>query len=195
MARVARKMLEPLKRRVQLMVSRAVVNLIKDTGKIQRVQVTMLADETADDVEHFQPFGFTSHPPAGSEAIVLSVGGNRDHPVAVVISERATRFRGPTDAGLAAGESAIYSSIGTRVHVKADGSIAVVPSEVGHVHLGADSAADAVALAADVKDRLDALQVAHDTHNHPTAPSGVVSVPHVLVGPLDDVAADKVKAT
>lgn len=51
-----------------------------------------------------------------------------------------------------------------------------------------------VALAEDTKARLDALQNAHDTHSHATAPNGPVSIPSVIVGPLAPIAATKVKA-
>lgn len=51
-----------------------------------------------------------------------------------------------------------------------------------------------VALAEDTKARLDTLQNAHDTHKHPTAPTGPTSLPDVLVGPLGSIAANKVQA-
>lgn len=57
-----------------------------------------------------------------------------------------------------------------------------------------DLATSFVALADLVKARLDTLQNAHDTHTHATAPTGPVSVPSVIVGPLAGVAATKVKA-
>lgn len=56
------------------------------------------------------------------------------------------------------------------------------------------NATEFVALAASTKARLDTLQVAHDTHNHPTAPNGPVSPPNVLAGTLGPIAATKVKA-
>ena len=84
-------MVAPLKRKVNLMVSRAVVASIKDSGGLQLMQLKLLADEVTDDAENFQEFGFISKPPAGSEAIALSVGGNREHIVIVATNNRAGR--------------------------------------------------------------------------------------------------------
>lgn len=70
-----------------------------------------------------------------------------------------------------------------------------------HVHktvivAGDEAAAQFVALANLTKARLDTLQNAHDTHKHTGVTSGVGSsaVPDVIVGPLADVAATKLKA-
>jgi hypothetical protein len=59
---------------------------------------------------------------------------------------------------------------------------------------GNASVTDFVALATITKTHLDALQNAHDTHNHPTAPVGPVSVPSVIVGPLSGIASQDFKA-
>lgn len=61
--------------------------------------------------------------------------------------------------------------------------------------LGAN-ASNFVALANLVKDRIDSLQEAHDTHKHTgvTAGTGSSAIPDTLVGPLGDVAATKVQA-
>ncbi|MDF7670233.1 phage baseplate assembly protein V [Orbaceae bacterium ESL0721] len=92
-----------LKRKIQLLVSRAVVNMVTDTLKQQNLQVTLLANEVADDVERFQNYGHTSVPPAGSEAIVLSVGGKRQHLVAVAVDSKSVRMK-----NLKGGDSALY---------------------------------------------------------------------------------------
>jgi phage baseplate assembly protein V len=191
MMRIARKVTEPIKRRVQMMVSRAVVNLVNDGGAMQIVQVSMLADEV-DDAEHFQPYGFTSSPPGGSEAVVVFPQGNRDHPIVVVVADRGSRF-----AGLAPKDSALYTDKGNRVHVKsADGSIAVVPVDAGLVHLGADVAADFVALSAKVDAELAAIKTAYDahTHTHGIGP-GTTAIPVPLIPAQSSTAATKAKAT
>lgn len=96
-------MFNQLKRKIQLLVSRGVVNIVTDSFKQQNLQVNLLAGETADDVERFQNYGHTSVPPAGSEAIVLSVGGKRQHLVAVVVDSKGTRLK-----DLKSGDSALY---------------------------------------------------------------------------------------
>lgn len=111
----------PLHRRIMLAIGRALLRGADDAGGAQLLQVTLLAGETRGGVERFQDYGFSSVPIAGAEAIVVSVGGNRDNPVAVVVADRRSR---PT--GLAAGEVCIHSHLaGQRITLKADGSILV----------------------------------------------------------------------
>jgi hypothetical protein len=74
-----------------------------------------------------------------------------------------------------------------------DGGSTIRIESAGEIKVGTN-AAQFVALANLVKSRLDQLQAAHDTHTHATAPLGPISVPSVIVGPLSDVAAQKVKA-
>lgn len=105
-----------LNRRLRLLVSRAVVNVVTDSLKTQNLQVSLLADETADDAERFQNYGHTSVPPAGSEAIVLSVGGMRQQLVAIVVDSKATRLN-----GLESGDSAIYHMEGHHLLLTKDG--------------------------------------------------------------------------
>lgn len=110
------RFLAPLQRRVMLVVGRAVLQAAAAGGT--RLQVTLLADETRDDVDRLQDYGLASAPVAGAEAVVLSVGGCRDHPVAVVVSDG----RGRPD--LAGGEVALHTTRGDQwVLLKADGSI------------------------------------------------------------------------
>ena len=92
------------------MVSRAVVAIVNDAFKLQGVQVTLQADQVADDVEHFQHYGFTSVPLAGAEGIALAVGGNTGHTVVINIDDRRYRLR-----SLAAGEVALYDDLGHSV--------------------------------------------------------------------------------
>jgi len=98
------------------LISRAVVKRVDASTKIQTIQVEVLAGEIRDQIEHFEPFGFSSHPPPGAEAIILDVGGAADHSVAVVVADR--RYR-PTD--LAQGESAIHDDSGNELKIGASG--------------------------------------------------------------------------
>ena len=96
-----------LKRGIQLLINRAVISIVNDSLKAQNLQVSLLDDEPIDDVERLQNYGHTSVPPAGSEAIVLSVGGKRQHLVAIAVDNRATRLN-----GLKSGDSALYHQDG-----------------------------------------------------------------------------------
>ncbi len=105
----------PLKRKVSLMVGRGVLLAVKDSTDIQQIQLTLLADEVKDQVESMGHFGFTSNPPGGSDAIMLSVGGNREHGVVIATEHRDKRLK-----NVATGDSATYNSNGKYVWLKGD---------------------------------------------------------------------------
>ena len=184
--RLIRKATAGLERRVRLMVARGVLELVDDSTSGQTLQLTLLADEVRDDIEHFHPYGLTSVPPVGSEALVMFVGGSRDHGIAAVVTDRTTR---PT--GLDAGEVALH---------KDDSTPRVKLTAGGEVHLG-DSPANFVALANLVNARLASIQSTFDSHIHTTTATvgasavlGVIAPPASPIGSLADVAAAEVKA-
>lgn len=115
------RVLEPVRRRVRLMISRAVVQLVNDTTLLQECQVELMRGEIRSGVERFQDYGFTAVPLAGAEAICVFVGGSRDHGVVVRADDR--RYR-PKD--LQAGEVMVYDQLGQQVHLRSDGTIRVV---------------------------------------------------------------------
>ena len=107
------KMLNPLARRVRLMVGRGVVRLVNDDKKMQAVQVSLMANEKRSDIERFQNYGFTSVPLVGAEAAVMFIGGNRDHGVVLAVDDRRYRLK-----SLKGGEVAIYSDEGDSIILK-----------------------------------------------------------------------------
>lgn len=86
---------------------------VKSDLIIQQVQVKGLAGEQLQDAEFFQHFGFTSCPPAGTQCIVLPMGGQTSHAIIIATENGAYRIQ-----NLASGEVAIYSSEGAYVHIK-----------------------------------------------------------------------------
>lgn len=104
-----RAALDPLRRRLSMMASRAVVNLIKDTDSRQTLQVEILEGELRDGVERAQNYGFTSHPLAGCDAVIVCGGGSREQAIAVVVDDRRYRIQ------LQAGEVAMYDDLGNCV--------------------------------------------------------------------------------
>ncbi|MFM9902131.1 MAG: phage baseplate assembly protein V [Polaromonas sp.] len=111
-------MMERLAARLRGMVSRAVVGLVNDATKLQSVQVTVLADQVADDAEHFQHYGYTSVPHPGAEGVALAVGGSTGHTVVVNVDDRRYRIK-----GLASGEVALYDDLGHVVHLTRTGIV------------------------------------------------------------------------
>lgn len=114
--RDVQKLLAPLQRRLRLIADRAVVTMVTDSLQRQGLQLKVLADETADDVERFQNYGHTSVPPAGSEAIVLGIGGARAGLVAIAVEDKSVR---PKDLG--AGDNCLYHLEGHRIILRQDG--------------------------------------------------------------------------
>lgn len=92
---------------------RGVLNLVKSGSDIQQVQVSGLADETIQDLELMQHFGFTSVPPAGTQAVVIPLGGKTTHGIIVATENGAFRVK-----NLKNGETAIYDSSGSTIILK-----------------------------------------------------------------------------
>lgn len=116
--RTMQKMLGPLGRRVQNMLARGTVVLSKAGTMMQTLQVRLLADETLDGIEHFEPYGFTSRPKAGAEVATLFVDGDRSHGLVLVAADRRYRMTGFKD-----GEVAIHDDKGQSVHFTEDGIV------------------------------------------------------------------------
>lgn len=120
-ARQLSRLLEPIRRRLALLVTRAVVRLVDDGLKMQELQVTGHAGETLDGVERFQDYGFTSRPHPGAEALLLAIGGHRAHAAAVAVDDR--RYR-PRD--LQPGESMMYTDEGDLIRMRRGRIIEVI---------------------------------------------------------------------
>lgn len=120
-----RKFIEPLKRKVQMIVGRAVIAAIKDDGPLQTLQLTLNRDEVRDDVQRVQEYGFTSFPKVGAEAFVAFLGGNRDHGVVIAVDDRRYRFK-----PLSEGEVAIYTDEGDKIHFKRGKKIDIETNEL-----------------------------------------------------------------
>ncbi len=110
--------LASLKRRVLLTVARAVLRRVDDQPRRQLLQLEVLAGELRDKVERFQNYGLTAHPHPGAEAVVLAVGGQRRHALAIAVEDRRYRL-----TGLAQGEVAIHDDQGQRVHLTRSGIV------------------------------------------------------------------------
>lgn len=128
MVTAIRKLTAPLQRRVRLMVSRGIVRLVNDAATMQELQLGLLADETRDSVERAQNYGFSSRPHAGAEAIVVCVGGSRDHSVCIAVDDRRYRVR-----GLQEGEVAIYTDEGDSIVLKRGREIHITSGALVHV--------------------------------------------------------------
>jgi phage gp45-like len=108
----------PLRRKVEGMVGKAVLQAVNDAPDLQVVKLSLFS-ETHADVERVQNFGFTSRPPVGSQAVVLFVGGRRDNPVVVACDDGRVRVK------LQEGEAAMYGTSGAIVKCGAGGKVMI----------------------------------------------------------------------
>lgn len=115
------KLIAPFARRLGNMIARGAVVAVNAAGKMQGLQLRLLAGEVKDGVEHFEPFGFTSCPLPGAEAVAAFLDGDRSHGIVLVVADR--RYRLP---GLEGGEAALHDAFGNKVHLHKDGTIEVV---------------------------------------------------------------------
>ncbi|OFN18437.1 phage baseplate assembly protein V [Neisseria sp. HMSC072B12] len=80
---------------------------------VQKIQVEGLDGETVQDLEHAENFGFTSNPPAGSDCVVVPLGGKTSHGIIVTTTNGAYRITGLSD-----GETAVYNADGAKIVLK-----------------------------------------------------------------------------
>lgn len=114
MARGVRAALDPIRRRIAMLAARAVVRLVDDSTARQTLQVEILKGELRDGVERVQDYGFTSHPLAGCDAVIICTGGAREQAIAVVVDDRRYRLK------LQPGEVALYDDLGNAVKLLRD---------------------------------------------------------------------------
>lgn len=110
------RMSASLRNRLQMMVGRAVVEMVDDDAGVQAIQLSATADELIEGAERFQDYGFTSHPLPGAEAAVVFPGGLRSHALIVAVGDRRYRLK-----GLKAGEVALYDDMGQHVLLGREG--------------------------------------------------------------------------
>lgn len=106
---------------VQNIVARAVVTALNSAKKCQALGLSLIAGEQKEDVEHLEPYGFTSAAQDGAEAVALFPSGDRSHGLVLVVADRRYRLK-----GLARGEVAVYDDQGqsvtlTRAGIVVDG--------------------------------------------------------------------------
>jgi phage baseplate assembly protein V len=130
-----RHLLRPIANRVVNTVARGVVSLVDDSKRMQLVQLGVLAGETVDGAEHFQPYGFFAIPLPGAEHVTLFPNGDRSHPITVVIADRRHR---PLDGE--PGEAGLATDEGDEIRL-ARGNVIVLDTS-GEVKLGSPSASD-----------------------------------------------------
>lgn len=110
------RLLNQIINKVRVLARLAVVTLSDSSGALQIVQVKTGKDETLTDIEHREPYGFSSRPHKGADAVVIALGGNISHSLALMISDRRNRLN-----DLAEGEAAMFDDQGQSIVLRRSG--------------------------------------------------------------------------
>ena len=147
-------MIKKLVSRVEMMLGKAMLTALDDSGDLQLVKLSGLANEDQDGIERLQNYGLSSLPPNGSEMLVAYLNGNRDHGVVVVCDSGAYRPK-----GLKPGETILYSMHGQTIYLDEDKNIVVTskPGEVTPTEIQLNGADDYAVAFNDLKAGFDAL--------------------------------------
>jgi phage baseplate assembly protein V len=129
------RVISPMARRMRLMVGRCLLAAVNDSLQRQNVQVRLLSGEVADDVEHYQPGGFTSVPLPGAVGLFMSSGGKRSGLAALLLENKEKRLN-----NLKPGEVAIYNIADSKGHhlILKEGGIATLVCSQFVVQAAAD---------------------------------------------------------
>lgn len=178
-------LLEPITRRISLLMSRGVVGLSNDSADgNQRLQASLLANETRDGLERLQEYGLTSRPKSGAEALVLFPNGSREFGLVIAVDDRRYRLK-----PLEEGEVALYTDEGDKVHLKRGGTIVIQAASKVQVN------APAVELGQGTLEKAlngEAFQSFFNSHTHTSAPSGSPTSPPISPSTASHLSA-KVK--
>lgn len=98
-------------------IKRGILRSVADTtGGLRTCQATIEGIDTDDDVEHAEPYGLASAGVAGAHVMVVDVGGDESHPVAISVSD--SRYR---PSGLTSGQVALYDATGKVILLASSG--------------------------------------------------------------------------
>lgn len=140
MRKIVRQELADLEVATRLTVNRGVVDRVNNDGAMQELTCTALADETLDEVEHFEGDGFTSIPAKGSETCLLTVGDDRSHVLALGTNNREKRKAAmaavTANATPAAGDTITYGPDGQFIHMVGGGDTFSFCRDGAKLHLG-----------------------------------------------------------
>lgn len=125
MINIIKNVTAPLARRISLVTSKCVLNIINDKTETQSAQAEFFTEEVFDDAEVWQNYGFTSAPPKGTEGIALFAGGERVDPLIIATECKGKRFK-----DLNEGDTSVYSTAGNYIRVNADNSINIKSNKI-----------------------------------------------------------------
>lgn len=112
-----KKLLRPIKNRIMLLIGRAILSAINNTGKIQKIKVSGLKGEVMSEVERPQSYGVETSPPlSNTEVIVGAINGNRENGIALIVANHDAR-----PSGLLTGDVFLYDNRGHQIELTVSG--------------------------------------------------------------------------
>lgn len=109
-----------------MLIGKSILKAVDDSKAFQLIKVSGLAGqdpnspEVQEAVERIQNYGLSTNPPRDSEVVLAHVGGNKDHPIALVIGHASSRKK-----GLREGEVCLYDRHGKFIYLREDGTIQI----------------------------------------------------------------------
>lgn len=171
MQKYIHRALQPMERRLANLCARGVVSLVNAAGKLQTLQIRLLSGEVKDNVEHFEPYGFTSHPLSGAEHFTAFLDGDRTHGITLVVTDRRYRLQTLPEGGVA-----LYDSVGTQVVLNADHTLQVTATGSVTITSPTVNITGNLVVSGDITDgsghTVAALRTAHNTHHGHSLPGG-----------------------
>lgn len=119
------KILGRLGSRLNTLARMAGVSAVSSSGPRVTATASVSDLESHPKVQVLEQYGFTSVPPAGSQGLMLCLGGDGAHPVLLGVGNPSTRL-----PGLGSGDAAMHVgsvATGARVVLRANGSIEIEP--------------------------------------------------------------------
>jgi len=171
-------MFDRITRRIQMAIGRGRINVANDAGPIQYVQVSYSKIEPKDNIPRVMEYGYTSNPPAQTDAALVHVSGDRSNAICVGTNHQPSRPK-----NLATGEVMLYQLNGIQVYLSNAGlnivaaSLPVVVSGATTVTINAATKVRMVTprfeCTGDIVDNCDttgrsmaADRVIYDSHEH-----------------------------
>lgn len=160
-----KRWINPLRVRVANITGKGIVTKSSDSAGLQTLQIKMAKDETRDDVQRLQNYGFTSFPVEGANLVAVFPDGNREGGIIIALDDYRYRIQ------VGKGEVALYSKFGNKIVMKDDGSIEATPLAGKPFKVNGD-----IQATGDVLAGLTSLK----THIHTSAASGSPTSPPTI---------------
>ena len=106
---------QAIKERIDALIQRGTLGTVDDARMMQEINVRLRNGYKPKKVEHWHPYGMSTHPNADAEVLALSPGGDMDHLVIIATADRRYRLK------VEKGEVALHDDQNQVVHFKRDG--------------------------------------------------------------------------